>query len=60
MHDMCDANIVIVLPHLTYSEVTVAIAAPLMPKPKKNINIRSSSALSRLPAPEKGRAQIQV
>lgn len=36
---------------LTYSEITVAIAAPPMPIPKRKINIGSNNALSKLPAP---------
>lgn len=36
---------------MTYSDITVAIAAPPIPKPKKNIKIGSRIALSRFPAP---------
>lgn len=35
---------------MTYSEITVAIAAPPMPRPKMKIKIGSNIALSRLPA----------
>lgn len=37
---------------LTYSEITVAIAAPPMPRPKRKINITSNIALSKFPAPD--------
>lgn len=37
---------------MTYSEITVAIAAPPIPKWKKNIKIGSSIAFSKLPAPD--------
>lgn len=37
---------------LTYSEITVEIAAPPMPKPNTKISIGSSTALSKLPAPD--------
>lgn len=37
---------------LTYSEITVAIAAPPMPRPKRNIRIGSNTAFSKLPAPK--------
>lgn len=37
---------------MTYSEITVATAAPPIPKWKKNIKIGSSIAFSKLPAPD--------
>ena len=37
---------------LTYSDITVAIAAPATPIPKQNIKIASSIAFNTLPAPE--------
>lgn len=38
---------------LTYSEITVAMAAPLTPSPRINIKIGSSIAFNRLPTPAK-------
>lgn len=37
---------------LTYSEITVEIAAPPMPRPRRNIKIGSNIAFSKLPAPD--------
>lgn len=36
----------------TYSEITVAIAAPPTPRPNTNIKMGSNIAFSKLPAPE--------
>jgi hypothetical protein len=36
---------------LTYSEVTVAIAAPLTPRPSKSIKMASKIAFVRFPKP---------
>lgn len=37
---------------MTYSEITVATAAPPMPRPNKNIRIGSNTAFNKFPAPD--------